>query len=189
MLFRGANWRSMNCGKVIVSANLAAAAMSEADNYVDFEIRSAQTSDAPALARLRYALRSSTGVVTEPKADFLKRCTDWMEEHLKAGGYWQCWVAESEHKLIGCLWLQLVEKIPNPRSEPEYHAYLTNFYIEEFARGRGVGSQMLSRAIAWCETREVHAVILWPSARSRSLYARRGFAVRDDLMELLIADA
>ena len=189
MLFGGANWRSMNCGKVIVSANLAAAAMSEADNYVDFEIRSAQTSDAPALARLRYALRSSTGVVTEPKADFLKRCTDWMEEHLKAGGYWQCWVAESEHKLIGCLWLQLVEKIPNPGSEPEYHAYLTNFYVEEFARGRGVGSEMLSRAIAWCETREVHAVILWPSARSRSLYARRGFAVRDDLMELLIADA
>jgi GNAT superfamily N-acetyltransferase len=164
--------------------------MSEADTArVDFEVRSAKPSDAPALAKLRYALRATTGVVTEPEVDFLKRCADWMKEHLKAGGFWQCWVAEREHKLIGCLWLQLVEKIPNPRSEPEYHAYLTNFYVDEFARGKGIGSRLLSTAIAWCETREVHAVILWPTARSRSLYERRGFAVRDDLMELLIADA
>ena len=87
------------------------------------------------------------------------------------------------------LWLQLVEKIPNPRSEPEHHAYLTNFYVEEFARGKSVGSQLLSTAIAWCETQDVHAVILWPTERSRSLYQRRGFAVRDDLMELLITGA
>ena len=163
--------------------------MNEAANNVHFEIRSAKVSDAPALANLRYALRSTTGVATEPEDDFLKRCTEWMKEHLKAGGFWQCFVAEREHTLIGCLWLQLVEKIPNPRSEPEYHAYLTNFYVAEFARGKGIGSRLLSTAIAWCKTREVHAVILWPTTRSRSLYERRGFAVRDDLMELLIADA
>jgi GNAT superfamily N-acetyltransferase len=173
----------------MVSANLTPIAMIEADTArVDFEIRSANASDAPALAKLRYALRSTTGV-TEPEVDFLKRCTEWMKAHLQAGGHWQCWVAEREHKLIGCLWLQLVEKIPNPTAEPEYHAYLTNFYVDEFARGKGIGSQLLSTAIAWCETREVHEVILWPTPRSRSLYARRGFAVRDDLMELLIADA
>src|SRR6266567_6383672 len=164
--------------------------MSEMENTrVDFEIRSAKTSDAPALAKLRYALRSATGAVTEPEVEFLKRCAGWMKEHLKAGGFWQCWVAERDHKLLGCLWLQLVEKVPNPGSEPEYHAYLTNFYVHEFARGKGIGSQLLSTAIAWCETRDVHAVILWPTERSRSLYARRGFAVRDDLMELLITSA
>ena len=155
--------------------------MSEADTAkVDFEIRPANAADATALAELRYALRSTTGIATEPEDDFLKRCTVWMKEHLKAVGFWQCWVAEKEHGLIGCLWLQLVEKIPNPRSEPEYHAYLTNFYVDELARGKGIGSQLLSTAIAWCETREVHAVILWPNERSRSLYARHGFAVRDD---------
>ena len=153
------------------------------------EIRLANASDAPTLARLRYTLRASTGVVSEPENEFLKRCADWMKGHLKAESLWQCWVAESADGLIGCLWLQLVEKIPNPRSEPEYHAYLTNFYIEEFARGRGTGSQLLSTAIAWCEARDVHAMILWPTERSRSLYERHGFAVRDDLMELIIANA
>jgi GNAT superfamily N-acetyltransferase len=153
-------------------------------------IRLANYSDAPALAKLRYALRSSMGVaVTESEGEFLKRCEEWMREHLDAGSVWQCWVAQLDQELIGCLWLQLVEKIPNPRSEPEHHAYITNFFIQEFARGRGVGSQLLSTAIAWCEARDVHAVILWPTERSRSLYERSGFAVRDDLMELLIAPA
>ena len=150
------------------------------------KLRRANVSDASRLAKLRYALRSSTGRVTEPEGDFLKRCTTWMADHLKEETLWQCWVAENDHELVGCLWLQLVEKIPNPRSEPEYHAYITNFYVDEFTRGHGIGSQMLSTAIGWCRSRDVHAVILWPTERSRSLYERYGFAVREDVMELLI---
>ena len=148
-------------------------------------MRLADASDAPALAILRYALRSSTGVATEPKSEFLRRCTAWMEDRLKTDA-WVCWVAEEDEQLIGAVWLQLVEKIPNPRSEAEHHAYLTNFYVDERARGRGIGSQLLRAVIAWCQTRDVHAVILWPTERSRSLYERNGFAVRDDLMELIV---
>ncbi|MFN2576415.1 MAG: N-acetyltransferase family protein [Pyrinomonadaceae bacterium] len=162
--------------------------MTDVSDKVGCKIRSGRASDAPALATLRYALRSTTGVATEPRDEFIKRCTEWMNEHLKAESRWQCWVAESDDCLIGCLWIQLVEKIPNPRAEPEYHAYLTNFFIYEYARGKGIGSQLLSTAIAWCETNEVDAVILWPTQRSRSLYERRGFAVREDLMELVIGN-
>jgi GNAT superfamily N-acetyltransferase len=148
-------------------------------------IRLADASDAPALAVLRYALRSSTGVATEPESEFLRRCTAWMEDHLKRDA-WLCWVAEEDEQLIGAVWLQLVEKIPNPRSEAEHHAYLTNFYVDERARGGGIGTKLLSAAIEWCKTADVHAIILWPTERSRSLYERNGFAVRDDLMELIV---
>jgi GNAT superfamily N-acetyltransferase len=148
-------------------------------------IRLADASDAPALAVLRYALRSSTGVATEPKSEFLKRCATWMEDHLQSDA-WHCWVAEADEQLIGAVWLQLVEKIPNPRSEAEHHAYITNFYVEKRARGSGIGSQLLRAVIAWCQTRDVHAIILWPTERSRSLYERNGFAVRDDIMELIV---
>jgi GNAT superfamily N-acetyltransferase len=150
----------------------------------DFEIRLARTADAPDLAKLRYALRASTGVATEPELQFIDRCTKWMTEHLNDTNHWRCWVAEIDLRLAGCLWMQLVEKIPNPRQEPECHAYITNFYLEAFARARGIGSQMLVMAIDWCKKEGTDAVILWPTERSRSLYERQGFAVRDDLLEL-----
>jgi GNAT superfamily N-acetyltransferase len=149
------------------------------------KIRLADASDAPALAVLRYALRSSTGIATEPKSEFLRRCTVWMENHLQSHA-WYCWVAEADAQLIGAVWVQLVEKIPNPRSESEHHAYLTNFYVDESARGKGIGSRLLREVVAWCKTRDVHAIILWPTERSRSLYERHGFAVRDDIMELIV---
>jgi GNAT superfamily N-acetyltransferase len=149
-------------------------------------VRFAKVSDAAALAALRYDLRASTGRATEPQANFIQRCTSWMETRLNETGCWGCWVAEENGRLIGAVWVQLIEKIPNPRFETEQHGYLTNFYIEEPARGRGLGSRLLRQAIEWCESRGVHAVILWPTERSRSLYRRHGFAVRDDIMELIL---
>ena len=148
-------------------------------------IRFAQPADADALAQLRYALRASTGRATEPETDFVKRCAIWMKAHLQKKA-WQCWVAEVNGQLVGALWLQVVEKIPNPRAEAEHHAYITNFYIQEDARAMGIGSRLLNAALDWCRERDVHAVILWPTERSRSLYQRFGFAVRDDIMELIV---
>lgn len=153
----------------------------------ELKIRQAEPRDAPELARLRYAFRSSTGVATEPEAEFLERCTAWMMDHLQAEGLWQCWVIGAADHLAGALWLQLVEKIPNPRAEPEFHAYITNFYLEESARGHGVGTRLLQSAIDWCKARDVHAIILWPSDKSRTLYERHGFAVRPDILELVLA--
>lgn len=158
---------------------------SSATETVEYAIRFAQPSDAEVLAQLRYALRASTGRATEPEADFIKRCSVWMRDHLDNDA-WYCWVAEVNEQVIGAVWLQLVEKIPNPRAEAEHHAYITNFYIQEQARDRGIGSQLLRAALDWCAARDVHTVILWPTERSRTLYERCGFAVRDDIMELIV---
>jgi GNAT superfamily N-acetyltransferase len=150
-------------------------------------LRLATQSDAAALAQLRYDFRASTGIATEPESEFVERCSAWMSAHLTDGSLWKCWVAESGN-IVGALWLQLVEKIPNPRAEPEYHAYITNFYVRETVRGKGIGSPLLTLALDWCREREVHAIILWPSKKSRTLYERHGFAVRSDLLELVLTD-
>jgi len=153
----------------------------------DVNLRLATQSDAAALAQLRYDFRSSTGIATEPESEFVERCSAWMTAHLDDGSLWKCWVAESDG-IVGALWLQLVEKIPNPRAEPEYHAYITNFYLREAVLGKGIGSRLLTMALDWCKDREVHAIILWPSEKSRTLYERHGFAVRSDILELVLTD-
>ena len=152
-------------------------------------IRLARASDALALAKLRYAFRSSTGDAIEDENSFVERCGPWMAEHLNEGSLWRCWVAEQNQTLIGTLWLQLIEKIPNPTSELEYHAYITSVYVCDWARGKGIGSELLSTALTWCKTAGAHAVILWSRERSRPLYERHGFAVHSDLLELLVEEA
>jgi GNAT superfamily N-acetyltransferase len=151
-------------------------------------IRRANASDAAALARLRYAFRSGNRAVSEDESEFVERCRVWMEERLSEGGAWRCWVAERGRELVGAVWTQLVEKIPNPSPESERYAYVTNFYVREGERGRGAGSLLLSAALEWCRGADAHGVILWPTERSRPLYMRHGFAVREDLLELRIGE-
>jgi len=148
-------------------------------------IRPANSADASALAQLRYQFRSVADRNLESEPEFLRRCITWMAERLQQP-QWRCWIAERDKETIGALWLQLIEKIPNPTSEPEFHAYVTNVFVNESARGQGIGSQLLSEALEFCKNQSVHAVILWPSEKSRTLYERHGFQVRSDLMELVV---
>jgi GNAT superfamily N-acetyltransferase len=147
-------------------------------------IRLAKPIDVAALARLRYALRSKTDDV-ETESEFIQRCRAWMAEHLESK-FWRAWVLEEAGEIVGALWLQLIEKIPNPTAETELYAYITNVFVLENLRGEGLGSKLLDEALTFCTQAGVNAAILWPSEKSRTLYERHGFAVRDDLMELYI---
>ena len=151
-------------------------------------IRLATVSDANMLARSRYLFRSSLSPASESEVEFIERCSLWMRERLREDSLWRCWIVEQDHIPVGNLWMQLIEKIPNPVEEPERHAYITNFYVREEARGKGIGSKMLAVALDWAKAKKVDAVILWPTAESRSLYLRHGFAVREDLLERIMTE-
>lgn len=149
-------------------------------------IRVATETDAAALARFRYELRSNASQMIETEAEFIKRCTAWMRERLRLrpNSNWRAWLAEDEHTLLGNVWAQLVEKIPNPAPETECFVYLTNFYVRAEHRSQGVGTQLLSTVLDWSKTNNAYTIILWPRERSKSLYARHGFSTADDLMRL-----
>jgi ribosomal protein S18 acetylase RimI-like enzyme len=151
------------------------------------KITLADPNDAPVLAKLRYEFRSTTDDDVENASQFLNRCEVWMRERLRQNN-WKCWIAAEDQKIVGALWLQLIEKVPNPTFEPEFHGYITNVFVHEAVRGQGIGSRLVDSAIEFCKQKPVHAVILWPSERSRPLYERHGFAVRTDLLELLMSD-
>jgi len=152
---------------------------------VDAPIRLATVADARALAELRYEFRASIAQPTEEREAFVARTERWMTDRLRVPGPWYCWVAEREDVIVGNLWMQLIEKVPNPIPEQECHAYITNVYVRPAARG-GIGERLLEAAIATAREARVDAVILWPTEQSRSLYARHGFAVRGDLLEAVL---
>jgi GNAT superfamily N-acetyltransferase len=140
-----------------------------------FRIRQAQAGDAPALAALRYSFRKSIGEPSEDRDLFVGRCQLWMEQRLTGAGPWHVWVAEGEDGLWGHLWLQAIEKIPNPVEELELHAYVTNFYVVPDRQELGIGTRLLETALDWAKENDVDALFLWPTDRSRSLYLRHGF--------------
>jgi GNAT superfamily N-acetyltransferase len=149
----------------------------------EISIRLAGPADAPTLARLRYVFRAGHDPATEAEADFLARCGGWMAARLASGSHWRCWVAEEAGGLVGTIWLQFIEKIPNPGAEAERHGYVSNLYVEPSRRGAGLGSMLIDTCLRYCEKEAVDAVILWPTPRSRRLYERHGFTVRGDLFE------
>lgn len=150
------------------------------------EIRLASESDAVTLARLRYELRSSLHEVVENEETFLARCVPWMNERLRQGSYWQCWLVERQSIAVGAVWAQLIEKIPNPIAEPEHYVYLTNLYVREEFRDQGFGSRLLAAVLDWARSTNAQMVILWPTERSKPFYLRHGFSFTDDAMQLKI---
>ena len=142
--------------------------------------------DAPRLAALRLEFRAAIGSAEEEDAAFIARCTAWMEARLATGSSWRAWLAERDGEILGTVWIQLIEKMPNPIAEPEENGYLTNFYVVPRAQGMGIGTALLDAALEWCREREVHAVVLWPTKRSRPLYERHGFAAPAALMEKVV---
>src|SRR5690349_17203996 len=93
-------------------------------------IRVATPADCQALAEMRYRFRTELESPTEPQSRFVRRCTSWMRKRFCSRSHrWRCWVVDDGKQLLGHVWVQLFEKIPNPVNEPELHAYVTNFYI------------------------------------------------------------
>jgi len=152
----------------------------------DMTIRLASPADAAMLAKLRFELRASMHETHEAEMAYIERCTRWMSERLASNGRWRCWLAEVEGVLVGGVWMQLIEKIPNPIAEPESYAYLTNFYVRPEHRSKGVGAKLLEAALEWSREMKAELVLLWPTERSKPLYARHGFVPADDFMELVL---
>jgi len=153
-------------------------------NDAEIEIRAATAADAPELARLRFAFRSRHHAAVESETDFVVRCEPWMRDRLARDTGWRAWVAADRvtARLVGTLWLQLVEKLPNPGNEAELHAYITSVYVQPELRNSGVGSRFIQTVLTACRHLDVDTVFLWPSAQSRPLYARHGFVPSDDIL-------
>jgi GNAT superfamily N-acetyltransferase len=148
------------------------------------DIRSATSADAGVLAELRWEFRAGRQPPAETHDVFVKRCAAWMRRELTSAN-WRAWVAVVDGAVVGHVWMHTIQKIPNPVDESEMLVYLSNLYVKAPARG-GLGTQLLDTALDWARANRVDRIVLWPTARSVSLYLRHGFSRGGDVMELKV---
>ena len=142
------------------------------------EIRRARLDDVEELARLRWEFRIEVGTpATRDYEDFAQEFRSFATHALSDGTPWRAWVAEEDGRLLGCTWLQIVERVPHPNLAIAERpiAYVTNMFVDPDHRNAGLGRELLERAIGFAREREVDGVVLWPSDRSRPFYERAGF--------------
>jgi GNAT superfamily N-acetyltransferase len=141
-------------------------------------VEPAASPDAPHLARLRWMFRTevaSSPMVVEESARFLVRCCDWMANELSAPGSWRAWCGWSGGQIVGTVWAQTVEKIPNPVAERELLGYISSVYVVPGHRGRGLGNALVEAAVEWCWESGCEEIVLWPTPASRAMYSELGF--------------
>jgi GNAT superfamily N-acetyltransferase len=139
-------------------------------------VRRALPADAHRLAQLRYTFRVERAPAVEGQDAFIERCVPWIASSLASEQVWRAYVVDDASVIVGNIWMQIIEKMPNPVGELERHAYVTNFFVQPDYQNRGHGSRLLTALLADCELLGVDATFLWPTARASPLYERHGFS-------------
>jgi len=145
-------------------------------------IRPASVRDADQLARLRWDFRIEGGTPQLTTLDeFVQEMRAFVGDLLAEGMAWRVWVAEDADRLVGCVWTQVVERVPHPnlRHGERPIVYVTNMYVVPELRNGGIGRELLDAAVAYARERRASAAILLPSSRSISFYRRAGFGHED----------
>jgi RimJ/RimL family protein N-acetyltransferase len=109
-------------------------------------IREATRDDVDELARLRWQMTDEEGDARQSVDEFRPRFAEAFDR-FRASGSWTVFVVlGSDGRLVGCLWLKRIERVPRPNRDAPVMGYVTNVYVEPAWRNRGVGTRLLAAA-------------------------------------------
>jgi len=141
------------------------------DDPFTVSVRVATPADVGALAALR-ALSSGGG---EP--DFEPRMAAWLADE---GDRRTTWLATVDEAPAGMASMLEYRRMPRPGRPDSRWGYVSNMFVHEDLRNRGIGSALLTTIIAAADERGYARLVLSPSARSVPFYERAGFVVPDE---------
>ncbi|MEM9097238.1 MAG: GNAT family N-acetyltransferase [Pseudomonadota bacterium] len=153
------------------------------------QIRAHTARDYHQLAELRWLLKAEDEPILSDGAR--DRFAQDYEEQLRSSdalGDTQHWVIDDAPLLAGALTIRIVRKELSPQADTAAWGYLTNMFVRESLRRRGLGSELLKHAIDWAIATDLELLIVWPSECSYSFYRRAGFRGESDPLELLLED-
>jgi GNAT superfamily N-acetyltransferase len=138
------------------------------------EVRTLQVGEWPLWRQLRFDALSESPDAFRPTLEDEKEQSDdwWIDiidstvEHPRGG----LWIAEIEHVPVGMLFART--------DTDDTVVEIGAMWVRPPARGKGVGSGLLTSAVDWAISRGVHHAELWvaeSNAAAMSLYERYGF--------------
>ena len=148
----------------------------------DVDVREADPADAPVLARLRWAFKQEEKADRSDPVRPVSDAEDWIRERL-ASGRWRAWVVEDDGEVCGHVFLNVVERVPEPYEDNTPLGYVTNFYVAPEYRNGGFGTALLEALRRHARDSDMEVLIVWPSERSAPLYRRSGFGSPAELLE------
>jgi GNAT superfamily N-acetyltransferase len=152
--------------------------------------RTATLGDLDNLAAARWAFRTddATEPPIEPEQAFVRRYQALVRAALKSQRlvYWLAETADGE--LAAHMAVFIVSGIPRPSRSRDQWGYLTDCYTRPAFRNRGIGQELLRHAAAWAQRQDLEMLLVWPSDRSVSFYARAGFGPDDEARVLRLRD-
>jgi GNAT superfamily N-acetyltransferase len=139
----------------------------------DVVVRVADARDVGAIA----SLRSLWSGGAPQDADFERRIAAWLAVE---GDRRTIWLATLGDSAVGMASVFEYRRMPRPGQPDSRWAYVSNMFVREEVRNRGIGSTLLTAIIAAADGRCYARLVLSPSARSLPFYRRAGFTVPDD---------
>jgi GNAT superfamily N-acetyltransferase len=136
-------------------------------------VRVAGAADVAALAALR--ARWSAGM--DADTGFEQRMAAWLADE---GNRRTTWLATVADEPVGMASMLEYRRMPRPGRPDSRWGYVSNMFVREDVRNRGVGSALLETVIAAADERGYARLVLSPSARSVPFYERAGFVVPDE---------
>jgi GNAT superfamily N-acetyltransferase len=105
----------------------------------------------------------------------------WLQEHQHSH---VALLAFEPARAVGMIWLAVIDRLPSPGRPARRGGQIQSFFVHDWARNQGVGTHLLANAVGAARQLGMEWVVLHPSARSRPLYQRAGFAESPGLLEL-----
>ena len=140
--------------------------------FGEVSIHVARGDDVTALAALRAIW--STGDPAEP--EFERRLADWLADE---GDRRTTWLARVSDLPVGMASLVEYRRMPHPGRADSRWGYVSNMFVLENFRRRGIGSALLQELVKFARARCYVRLVLSPSQQATAFYHRAGFVSPD----------
>lgn len=151
----------------------------------DLEIRLATEDDLDQLAQMRWEAREEGGERNpnlSPDA-FKAECIRIMREWMHDGSH-SFWIACMDDFIVAHLAVHRADLLPRPIKLHDRFGVITESYTRPEFRNRGIGAKLIQHVIEGARDADYELLIVYPSRRTRSFYARVGFSDESEVMEL-----